>query len=95
MPVDLLTPLQDAANQMMKKLLEAVKRRTPAATGLLRTGVAWEQILTAAKQSDADLIVPGTHGRTGFRHALLGSVAERVVRLSPVPVISVRGTKEG
>src|SRR5690348_12071603 len=60
MPVDLLTPLQDAANQMMERLLEAVKKRMPAARGLQRTGVAWEQILTAAKQSDADVIVLGT-----------------------------------
>jgi nucleotide-binding universal stress UspA family protein len=39
---------------------------------------------------DCDLVVVGTHGRTGIRHALLGSVAERVVRRSPVPVLTVR-----
>jgi nucleotide-binding universal stress UspA family protein len=42
----------------------------------------------------ADLIVVGTHGRTGFAHLVLGSVAERIVRRSPVPVLSVRRTEK-
>ncbi|WP_276259361.1 universal stress protein [Haloglomus litoreum] len=47
-------------------------------------------ILDYAASNDVDLVVMGTHGRTGLSHALLGSVAERVVRLSPVPVLTVR-----
>jgi nucleotide-binding universal stress UspA family protein len=56
---------------------------------LLVTGTPWEQILNAAKERGADLIVMGTHGRRGLAHAFLGSVAEKVVRLSPVPVLTV------
>ncbi len=52
--------------------------------------VGWEEILAAAAETQADLIVMGTHGRRGFVHALLGRVAERVVRMSPVPVLTVR-----
>jgi nucleotide-binding universal stress UspA family protein len=42
------------------------------------------------KQQQADLIVIGTHGRTGLSHMMLGSVAERVVRTSEVPVLTIR-----
>jgi hypothetical protein len=53
--------------------------------------LAWEQILAAAAEMGADLVVVGTHGRRGLAHVILGSVAERVVQLSPVPVLTVRG----
>ncbi len=49
-----------------------------------------EQILDVAQRDKVDLIVLGTHGRTGLAHAMLGSVAERVVRLAPCPVLTVR-----
>ena len=52
--------------------------------------IPYEQILSTAKARGVDLIVMGTHGRTGLSRALVGSVAERVVRLSPVPVLTVR-----
>ena len=49
-----------------------------------------ETIVRVAHERGADLIVMGTHGRTGLSHALLGSVAEKVVRLAPCPVLTVR-----
>lgn len=52
-------------------------------------GIAHEQIVAEAKALGADLVVTGTHGRTGLPHFLLGSVAERVVRMCPVPVLTV------
>ena len=48
------------------------------------------EILAFAKAQGADLIVLGTHGRTGLQHALMGSVAERVVRRATCPVLTVR-----
>lgn len=48
------------------------------------------EILAFAKAQQADLLVLGTHGRTGIQHALMGSVAERVVRRSTCPVLTVR-----
>jgi nucleotide-binding universal stress UspA family protein len=56
----------------------------------LRDGEAYEGILACARDLGADLIVMGTHGHTGLRHALLGSTAERVVRLAECPVLTVR-----
>lgn len=56
----------------------------------VRLGTAFVEILRYAKEVQIDLIVIGTHGRTGLKHVLLGSVAERVVRMAPCPVLTVR-----
>jgi nucleotide-binding universal stress UspA family protein len=53
-------------------------------------GATHEEICAAADEVGADLIVIGTHGRSGISHALLGSVAEKVVRKAPCPVLTVR-----
>ena len=52
------------------------------------------RILQLAAERQADLIVMGTHGRTGFKHLFLGSTAERVVRLAPCPVLTIHGAPE-
>jgi nucleotide-binding universal stress UspA family protein len=56
----------------------------------LRSGVPHQEIVALARDERADLIVIGTHGRGGINRALLGSVADRVVRLAPCPVLTVR-----
>ncbi|MFC7070555.1 universal stress protein [Halobaculum lipolyticum] len=61
----------------------------------LRTGVTHREILDYAEEEDVDLIVMGTHGRTGLDRYLLGSVTEKVVRLSDVPVLTVRQREDG
>ena len=53
-------------------------------------GIPYEEIIKKAEEIDAKLIVMGTHGRTGFDHVLFGSTAEKVVRTSPVPVMTIR-----
>ncbi len=53
-------------------------------------GHPFEQILEVAKGERVDMIVMGTHGRTGLAHIMLGSVAERVVRMAPCPVLTVK-----
>ena len=55
-------------------------------------GEASAAIVDTAQEQDIDLIIMGTHGRTGLSHALLGSIAEKVVRRAPCPVMTVRGT---
>jgi glycine betaine transporter len=74
----------------LDKLAET--RRTKASIGsvILRTGDARELILGACAEVGADLIVMGTHGRRGVSRALLGSVAESVVRTAPCPVLTIR-----
>ena len=52
---------------------------------------AIQSIVRAAQERKCSLIVMGTHGRTGFKHLLIGSVAENVVRIAPCPVLTVRG----
>ena len=56
----------------------------------LVSGTPYWEILKKTQLEKVDLIVMGTHGRTGVEHLLLGSVAERAVRLSPCPVLTVR-----
>jgi nucleotide-binding universal stress UspA family protein len=60
------------------------------ARGLMRVGAPFLEIIHAAQSESADLIVMGTHGRTGLAHVLMGSVAERVVNKAPCPVLTVR-----
>jgi nucleotide-binding universal stress UspA family protein len=61
-----------------------------AARWVLKTGMAPESIVEAASEARADLIVIGTHGRTGLTRLVIGSVAERVVRLAPCPVLTLK-----
>jgi universal stress protein A len=64
-----------------------------SARWVLRAGVPYKEIVGAAARESADLIVIGTHGRGGLDRALLGSVADRVIRLAPCPVVTVRDTE--
>ena len=57
---------------------------------VVRKGNPFVEIVTFAKDEGIDLIVIGTHGRTGLKHMLIGSVAERVVRRAPCPVLTIR-----
>lgn len=79
--------------------LDALRRRlvpSDVSTGIhLRDGSPAAEIVAAAQELGCDLVVMGTHGRVGLEHFLLGSVAERVVRLSPVPVMLTRGGASG
>jgi nucleotide-binding universal stress UspA family protein len=61
-----------------------------AITSEVREGIAWDEILGAARRLSADMIVMGTHGRKGLSRGILGSVAEHVVRGAHVPVMTIR-----
>lgn len=60
----------------------------------LQSGEPCATILAELERGGHDLIVMGTHGRTGFRRLILGSVTEKIVRLSPVPVITVPAPRD-
>ncbi len=79
------------ATKELDALLQKVKDRYPKAEAAVVAGEPWLAILEAVKKQGADLIVMGTHGRRGISRVLLGSVAEKVVRLSPVPVLTISG----
>ena len=78
------------ARRQLEDIAEPLRREGLHVRTFAVTGDAVEEILAAASAVGADAIVVGTHGRSGLSHLLLGSVAERVVRRSPVPVVSVR-----
>ena len=76
----------------LRQLTERLHAQLPTlrVRSVLAEGVPFDQILRAAKRLRCDLIVLATHGRTGLRHVLTGSVAENVVRRAPCPVLTVR-----
>jgi nucleotide-binding universal stress UspA family protein len=90
----MLASLRHNNAAMLDKLIEP--RRAIAAFGELRVvdDDPRDAILAAAKETHADLIVIGTHGRRGLSRLVLGSVAEDVVRRAPCPVLAVRGEED-
>jgi nucleotide-binding universal stress UspA family protein len=88
---DLEAAAHAAAQKQLRKLVEKAKEAGARVKGLLLEGVAHERIAQAARSRKADLVVIGTHGRTGFAKLFLGSVASRVLAVSPCPVLTVRG----
>src|SRR5215510_4034769 len=79
------------AELYMRKLMEKLRKLRVNAKSLLVRGTAQEQIVKAAKGRRANLIVIGTHGRTGLSKLLMGSVANKVVSTAHCPVLTVRG----
>ena len=75
--------------ELAKLAVEEVRGAVPADT-LVRVGSPAREIVDAARKLAADAIVISTHGRTGLKHVLLGSVVENVVRHAPCPVLVVR-----
>lgn len=69
--------------------VEALAAQGVAARVVVRVGLPWEEIVRLAAEEHADMIVMGTQGRTGLDRLLLGSVAERVIRRAPCPVLTV------
>jgi nucleotide-binding universal stress UspA family protein len=75
--------------------LTGIKKRGLDVESVFVVGEPRRTILSTTVERGVDLIVMGTHGRRGLSHALLGSVAEAIVRLSPVPVLTVSGKDVG
>lgn len=75
-----------------RELRDMVRRCAPSADVrvVIVEGIPADEIVEQAKRLSANLIIIGTHGRKGLKHLLLGSVAERVLRSSPVPVMTLR-----
>ena len=89
--VDHYSALRTIAQPLMDTLKNRLGRKGVKVDGLVTRGNPAFQIVEQARKNRSDLIVMGTHGRTGVQHLLLGSVAERVVRLATCPVLTVRG----
>jgi universal stress protein A len=88
------TYLQEVKEGVQGSMEEALTRVTAAgltAERIVLYGIPFQEIIETAKARQVDLIVMGTHGRTGLMYVLLGSVAEQVIRLAPCSVLVVRG----
>lgn len=79
------------ANALMDNLKKELDDRKMPSTCFVAHGRAYREIVKKAADEAVDLIVIGTHGRTGMEHLLLGSVAEKVVRLASCPVLTIPG----
>lgn len=85
-----LADLLKQASSQLVELKGRAERRGIAVTTRVATGIPSEEVITAARAEDSDLIIVGTKGKTGLAHVLLGSTAERVICGAPCPVMTVR-----
>ena len=90
LPQNLLDDFEREANTRLEQTLTPKERKTFKVQSAVRTGDPQVEIVEYARLTPVDLIVMGTHGRTGVSHLFLGSVAERVVRSAPCAVLTVR-----
>jgi nucleotide-binding universal stress UspA family protein len=81
--------------QMLEARAEQLRQSGIKTSWRVQVGPPFEEIVRTAEEERVRMIVMGTHGRSGLNRALLGSVAERVIRLAPCPVLTVRQAKSG
>lgn len=84
--------LEQAARKNMQQFISETVDEYSVVTPVIRTGIPADEIAQYAREAQVDLIVMATHGRTGLAHALIGSIAEKVIRCSTVPVFVVKPT---
>lgn len=87
---ELATRVLDGAQEGVNRAVAAHASSGVSIRGIVKQGETWRTILETADEVGAGMIVMGTHGRKGLPRALLGSVAEKIVRMSHVPVVTVR-----
>jgi nucleotide-binding universal stress UspA family protein len=89
-PAQLMADIEKQVRKALEEVLPSEVRGTVPVQYLIRNGAPFVEIIRCAEQIEADMIVCGTHGRSSLKHALIGSVAEKVVRKSPCPVLVIR-----
>jgi nucleotide-binding universal stress UspA family protein len=93
-PVNYEENAKESAVKALAPLVEALNGRGVVARALVDSGTASMRICDIAGEEQVSMVVLATHGYTGIRHVLLGSTAERVVRKSPCPVLTVKATDD-
>ena len=86
----ILADIRTDALRRLGRLVAQARKKGVRAKGLAMEGIPHDRIVRAARSTRADLIVLGTHGRSGLGRVFLGSVAARVVTLAPCPVLTIR-----
>lgn len=87
---ELQSDLEDEARKRLAAISEAEKGTVRIRTAVLTSSATAQTIVGYARDEAIDLIIVGTHGRTGLTHFFMGSVAQHVVRAAPCPVLTVR-----
>lgn len=82
--------IEEGARKMMEKFCRIQLKDFANFETFILPGIPYDEIINKATGEEADLIIMGTHGRTGLDHVLFGSTAEKVVRKSPIPVMTIR-----
>jgi nucleotide-binding universal stress UspA family protein len=80
------------AEEELKKLIVTHLPKSVKGIHCVRTGKPFLEIINCAKENNCDLIIMSTHGHSGIEHILFGSTAEKVVRKSSIPVLTIRNT---
>ncbi|WP_207588399.1 universal stress protein [Halomontanus rarus] len=88
-PAEVETRLRSEAETALESVESTAREADVAVVTACQTGVPHEEILAYVEERDVDLVVIGAQGRSTFRRVLLGSTADALVRLSPVPVLVV------
>ena len=88
-PDDVTEQARAGARRQLDERLAQVRTRLPNAEAIMREGVPWRVILDVANEIRADLMALSTHGRHGLQRILVGSVAEKIVRMAPIPLLTV------
>lgn len=86
---EMATKIMAGAQEGLAAMCEKHADRGVELAQVLRDGVVWEEVHRVAGEVGADLIVIGTHGRKGIAHALLGSVAEKIIRTARLPILTI------
>ncbi|PLX30922.1 MAG: universal stress protein [Ignavibacteria bacterium] len=84
--------LRDHSLEQLQKMIQNDVPEGISASGAVRSGKPFVEIIKLSKEIEADLIIIATHGHSGIEHVLFGSTAEKVVRKAPCPVLSIRSS---
>lgn len=89
-PENMLMEIQEASRKAIANLPPSEMIGETTVIREVRVGVPYLEIVRYAREQNIDMVVIGTHGRSGLAHVLMGSVAEKIVRKAPCPVLTVR-----
>ena len=87
---ELIQQFNDIGTKQLETCLNDAKKKYAKIKSTLTVGNVFYEVIQCAKDNDIDLIIVGSHGRTGLAHVLMGSEAEKIVRKAPCPVLTVK-----
>jgi len=88
--ISMVAELEGRAQEEMRKFVYWKLKNNTNLEQIILHGEPHREIAQYAQEHEIDLIVIATHGRTGFAHIMMGSVAEKILRISPIPVLAVK-----